>query len=203
MISNHQVTDPAPHLSGAACDPNFHDQMHTRTTRFPLLERRPDAGVLLLRIFFGVILVWGTLDNVLSQARMHEFRDFLAHNGFPYPLVSAWLSVYAQFICGVLLLVGLATRAAALVMIVNFIVAIAMVHVGLPFSANIAPLSMLALATFFALIGGGRYSLDARIFGTGVPVSPARSEVVTDRGTVGAPRGAGRAAASSDGGQIR
>jgi putative oxidoreductase len=122
---------------------------------------RHELAVLLLRLFFAAILIYGTQDNVLSTEQMHEFRDFLARNGFPYPLFSAHLSVYAQFICGLLLLAGAATRLAAAVMVVNFIVALAMVHVGLPFSANIAPLSMLALAVFFALHGGGSYSVDA------------------------------------------
>jgi putative oxidoreductase len=140
--------------------------MNHARVRTRVLARRPEAGILLLRLFFAAILIYGTLDNVLSEARMHEFRDFLAHHGFPYPLFSARLSVYAQFVCGLLLLAGFATRLAALVMIVNFVVALGMVHVGLEFGANIAPLSMLALAVFFALHGGGRFAMDATRAGT-------------------------------------
>lgn len=124
-------------------------------------KRRPELGILLFRVFLGFVLVYGTVDNVLSHARMLEFRDFLAQNGFPYPLACAYLSVYAQIVCGALLLVGAFTRYAALLMIINFLVALGMVHVGLPFSANIAPLAMLFGSLLFLFHGGGIYSVDA------------------------------------------
>ena len=121
-------------------------------------ERAP----LLLRLFLAFVLIYGTQDNVFSGARMHEFRDFLAQNGFPYPLASAYLSAYAQLVTGVLLAIGLFTRAAAAVVVINFVVALLMVHVGLPFSANIAPLAMLVGGVFFVIYGAPRYSLDSR-----------------------------------------
>lgn len=130
--------------------------------RFAMLERRSELGVFLFRLFLGAVLVYGTADNVLSHERMLEFRAFLADNGFPYPLFCAYLSAYAQFVCGLLLLFGAFTRSAALVMVVNFLVALAMVHIGLPFNANIAPLAMLFGAVLFLFHGGGAYSFDAR-----------------------------------------
>ena len=142
------------------------------------LDASREAGTLLLRVYLGVVLVYGTQDNVFSAARMLEFRDFLAGNGFPLPLASAYLSAYAQFVCGALLLVGLLTRWAALVMIGNFLVALVMVHRGLPFSANIAPLSMLFGSAFFLFHGPGPVSVDARLQraharGTGPAAAPA------------------------------
>ena len=113
---------------------------------------------LLLRVFFAFVLVYGTQDNVFSTVRMHEFKDFLAANGFPLPLASAYLSVYAQFVSGLLLAVGWLSRWAAAVVVVNFSIALGMVHRGLPFDANIAPLAMLVMALFFVLYGAGRYS---------------------------------------------
>lgn len=125
------------------------------------LDRFRDLAPLLLRLFVAGVLIYGTQDNVFSRAHMLEFRDFLAQNGFPYPLASAYLSAYAQFLAGILLLVGLFTRAAAAVVFVNFVVALAMVHVGLPFNANIAPLAMLVGGLFFVLYGAPRFSADA------------------------------------------
>lgn len=127
------------------------------------LDRYRDVAPLILRIFTGAILIYGTYDNVFDRERMLEFRDFLATNGFPRPLAAAYLSAYAQFICGLLLLAGLLTRAAAAIVVVNFVVAIAMVHVGLPFNANIAPMAMLTAGVFFVLYGAPRYSIDARL----------------------------------------
>lgn len=123
--------------------------------------RYREVAPLLLRLFLAFVLVYGTQDNVFSRARMLEFRDFLAANGFPYPLACAYLSAYAQFATGILLALGLFTRAAAAVVAVNFVVALLMVHVGQPFNANIAPLAMLVGGLFFVLYGAPFYSLDA------------------------------------------
>jgi putative oxidoreductase len=124
------------------------------------LDRGRALAPLVIRAFVGAVLVWGTADNVFHHARMLEFRDFLAANGFPAPLFCARLSAYAQFACGLLILAGALVRPAALVMAVNFVVALAMVHVGLPFSANVAPLSMLAGSLFLFLAGAGPFSVD-------------------------------------------
>jgi len=128
---------------------------------FALLERHSALGVPLFRVFLGAALAYGTQDNVFSGAHMIEFRDFLDRNGFPAPLPSAYLSAYAQFICGLLILAGAFTRPAAAVMVVNFVVALLMVHRALPFSANISPLAMLFGALLFVFHGAGAYSVDA------------------------------------------
>lgn len=115
---------------------------------------------LLLRLFVSFVLIYGTADNVFSYARMLEFRDFLEANGFPFPLASAYLSVYAQFVAGIFLLAGLFTRYVAVIVAINFMVALLMVHLHLPFSENIAPLAMLVCSVFFVLYGAPRYSVD-------------------------------------------
>ena len=128
----------------------------------PKIEDGSDFAPLILRLFIASVLVYGTADNVFHQEQMLEFRDFLATNGFPMPLASAHLSAYGQFLSGILLGIGLFTRLAATVVTVNFVIALAMVHVGLPFNANIAPMAMLVGGVFFVLYGAPRYSLDAR-----------------------------------------
>ncbi len=125
------------------------------------LERHSALGVPLFRVFLGATLVYGTQDNVFSNAQMLEFRDFVEQNGFPAPLFSAYLSAYAQFICGLLILAGFATRGAAAVMVVNFAVALAMVHWGLPFTANISALAMFFGSLLLLFHGPGAYSVDA------------------------------------------
>ena len=125
--------------------------------------RQTDAALLVLRLFTGFVLIYGTQDNVFDHERMLEFRNFVAKNGFPAPVFSAYLSAYAQFIGGILMALGLVTRCAALVMVINFVVALAMVHRGLPFSANISPLAMLFNAVCLLVAGAGAYSVDALI----------------------------------------
>lgn len=126
----------------------------------PSLERHGEVGALILRLFVAFVLVYGTADNVLSTERMLEFRDFLAERGTPFPLFSARLSVYAQFLCGLLIAAGLATRLAALVMAVNFVCAYVIAHLGQPVDANWAPILMFAASVFLLVHGLGALSAD-------------------------------------------
>ena len=125
------------------------------------LDRHNGCGVLALRLAIGVRLVEGTQDNVFSQARMEEFAQFLAAHGTPWPLFSAWLSAYAQFIGGGLFILGLFTRPAGLVMTINFVAALVIAHRATPFLQTWPALMMLAGAVYFLFCGPGRLSLDA------------------------------------------
>lgn len=124
------------------------------------LERFQDDAPLLLRLFLGTFLIYMSQDNVFSSARMDEFEAFLGQNGFPIPGVAAPVSVYAQFAAGILILLGLFTRWAAAVMVINFVVAVVGVHLGTPFRTFLEPLAMLSCSAFLAIAGAGRISLD-------------------------------------------
>ena len=126
-----------------------------------VLEPYREYGPLFIRLIVGYRLVWGTADNVFSYARMLEFNDFLAAHSVPFPLFAAFLSAYAQFICGLLFVLGAYTRPAAAVMAVNFMVALLLVHVGQPFLENYDALVMLFGAVFLLLHGPGLLSVDA------------------------------------------
>ena len=76
----------------------------------------PHIGLLLLRLFLSLRLIYGVIDNILSWERMKEFATFLESNSFPIPTTSAVISVYAQFICGLLILAGFKTRIASAIM---------------------------------------------------------------------------------------
>lgn len=124
------------------------------------LERYGDLSLLALRVLTGAFLVYGTQDNILSAARMQEFVHFLAKHGFAWPELMAPLSVYAQFICGLLFVVGLLTRWAGMLMAFNFVVAVAMVHWGQDFRGWWPAIVLVFISLHFALHGAGRYSLD-------------------------------------------
>lgn len=124
------------------------------------LYKQRDIGVFLLRLVIGWRLIDGTQDNVFSWARMLEFKDFLEQHHVVFPLVSANVSVYAQFICGILYIIGLITRPAASVMIINFLVALVVVHIGTTFQQSFEALVMFFSAIFFLLYGAGKISID-------------------------------------------
>jgi putative oxidoreductase len=71
------------------------------------------------------------------------------------------VSVAAQFVSGLLFLVGAFVRWAALLMVVNFVVAIATVHLSLPLREALDPAAMLASAMSLLWSGAGRPSIDA------------------------------------------
>jgi putative oxidoreductase len=123
-----------------------------------------DVALLLLRILVGSFLMWGTWDNVASAERMQEFVQFLTALHCPAPELAAPVSVYAQFICGGLIVLGLLTRWAGLVMTFNFVVAVALLTLGggeSDFRALFPPLVMIAVPLLLATHGAGRYAADA------------------------------------------
>jgi putative oxidoreductase len=129
------------------------------------LDRFGGFAPLAIRVFLGTFLLFMSQDNVFSAARMDEFEHFLAANQFPAPELAAPLSVYAQFVCGILVLVGAFTRWAALAMIINFVVALVGVHRNLPFRTFLEPCAMLASSIALFIGGAGRLSVDAWLRG--------------------------------------
>ena len=130
---------------------------------FGFFERHKEKGTLFVRLVVGFVLVYGTQDNVFSNERMLEFRDFLGARGVPFPLFAAYLSVYAQFVCGILYVLGLFVRPAALLMVINFVAALVIAHLDTPLDAARLALCMLFCSLFLLFNGAGAWSLDAKL----------------------------------------
>ena len=123
-------------------------------------DRYREYGPVFVRLIVGSFLVWGTQDNVFSYARMVEFEEFLRAHNVPFPLAAAFVSAYAQFICGLLYSAGAFTRPAAVVMIINFVAAIVIAHLGDTFRGMFPALVMLFTSCFLLLHGPGKLSVD-------------------------------------------
>lgn len=128
------------------------------------LARYSDLTLFALRALTGAFLVHETWDNVSSAARMTEFVEFLGQHGFPAPALLAPLSVAIQFGCGILLVAGLLTRAAGLLIAANFLVAVLMVHWDEAFRGWWPAIVLVFLGLHFAAAGSGRFGLDG-LFG--------------------------------------
>lgn len=128
--------------------------------KLPGLARFTDFTLLLLRLVTGAFLVHETWDNITSAARMREFAEFLAQFSFPLPHLMAPLSVAVQFGCGILLILGLATRLAGLLIAANFAIAVYMVHWAEPYRGWWPALVLVFLGLHFAAAGSGRFGLD-------------------------------------------
>jgi putative oxidoreductase len=127
---------------------------------FAWLDSNRSIGILILRLFIGLRLIYGVIDNILSWDRMLEFEGFLDKVGFPVPLLSAIVSVYAQFIAGVLITVGWKIRYAALLMIFNFSIAWIMVDRFGTVEQMTPALSMLFCNVLFLFTGAGKIAVE-------------------------------------------
>lgn len=126
---------------------------------------RGALGLLVVRLVFGLGLVLHGLPMI-----NHPFNWM---HGSPIPGFLQALSVLALVGGGAGLMVGLLTPIAALGIVINFLVAVFMVHIknGDPFIGKghsyESAAGYLAVGLLALLIGPGRLSLDALIFGKG------------------------------------
>ena len=120
---------------------------------------RKEYGPLFVRLITGFHLIYGVQDNILSWERMTEFQTFLDANNFPVPIVSAMVSVYAKFACGILYIIGAYVRIAAILMIFNFLAALT-VHTSDPYPIYFPALVMLCSSLFLLFHGPGKLAVD-------------------------------------------
>lgn len=120
-------------------------------------ERVKEIGHFLIRIVFGAFLMingWDKLTNFSSYA-----SDFLDPFGLGSE-ASLALVVFAEFVCGLFLVLGLLTRISVLPVLITFIIASFVAHAGDGFAVRQTALLYLFLSLYFLLTGSGSYSLD-------------------------------------------
>lgn len=118
-----------------------------------------DVGLLILRAVTGLALALA--HGLGKMPPSDRFVGMVEGLGFPAPGLFAWGSGFAEFVCGLLLAVGLLTRPAALFIVLNMTVVILLAHAGDAFGDREKGLLFGVIALTFLIIGGGRYSLDA------------------------------------------
>lgn len=117
-----------------------------------------DSGLLILRIGVAVLMLTHGTPKLLMLFGSGEiqFAD-------PFGLGQATtllLAVFAEFLCSILVLIGLGTRLAVIPLMATMLTAIFIVHASDAFQIKELPIFYLLIYTVLLITGAGKYSLD-------------------------------------------
>jgi putative oxidoreductase len=117
-----------------------------------------DAGLLILRIGVAGLMLTHGVPKLISLFGNEEiqFAD-------PFGLGQAttlMLAVFAEFLCSLLVLVGLGTRLAVIPLMVTMLTAIFVAHAGDPFRGKELSVFYFIIYLVLLITGAGKYALD-------------------------------------------
>lgn len=121
------------------------------------MKPQTDLGLLILRVGAGVLLMTHGVPKLMQLLEgNYQFADPIGVG----PLASLILAVFAEFLCALLVVLGVKTRWVAVPPFITMMVAVLVVHSADPFGRK--ELALVYGVIFLALIftGGGRYSFD-------------------------------------------
>jgi putative oxidoreductase len=127
------------------------------------LPRSADFGLLVLRIWLGAAMAvlhgWGKFAALVNGKNMFENAII----GIP-PWPAFILTTFAEFVCAILLVLGLWTRFAALFLIVTMAVAFFVAHGAKLSGPGSGEMAFLYLGGFVAILfaGAGKFSVDRK-----------------------------------------
>jgi putative oxidoreductase len=129
--------------------------------RFNLFfKTKKEYGAIFLRLIIGWRLIAGVWSIVSHKQFMGGTVDYFTQLHLAFPEFSAYLAVYSEFTCAVLFIIGLWMRPAALLMVINFTVAIAAAHLHESIVSSFSAWAIWAGSIFLLFNGAGRLSID-------------------------------------------
>lgn len=117
-----------------------------------------DLGMLVLRIAIACFMLthgWPKLMKLMAGGEI-QFLDPFGLGAKP----SFILAIFAEVLCSILILIGLATRWATIPLIITMLVAIFIAHAADGFQRQELPAHYVVVYVFLLMVGPGKYSLD-------------------------------------------
>lgn len=127
-------------------------------------EQLRDVGLLFLRIGMGLGIASHGYGKLFTD-RMPAFVDSVSKLGLPFgqPATLAQVAAWSEFGGGVLIVLGLLTRGAALMILGTMSVAFFVAHGGQAFGERELAFCYLIMSLALLLTSAGRFSLDAAV----------------------------------------
>ena len=134
-----------------------------------ILRTNAPAAAILVRFLVGLVFFLEGIKKFLFVAQWGAGR--FARIGIPHPQIMGPFVGGIEIVCGCLLLVGLVTRLASLLLLIDISVAIASTKIPLLLRSGFWPMeaeartdyAMLLGLIFLLIVGAGTLSLDHRI----------------------------------------
>ncbi len=126
---------------------------------FDCKEKLLHTGILWLRILAGVGIAHHGYGKVFG-GYMGQLTEGVTQMGFPMPVFFAWAAAFSEFLGGILLVLGLGTRIAALFVFITMAVAAFIVHRENSLDVKELALAYWTISGALMLIGPGQWSLD-------------------------------------------
>lgn len=129
-----------------------------------ILQTQPlhtDGAALLLRMLFGGLFVrYGYMKLAAYDQILPQFGDIIGIGA----QLSFNLVIFAELVCGFLVLIGLLTRLSVIPIFITMAVAFFVAHANDPFDVKALAFVFLLLSVIVFVLGSGRYSIDGWLF---------------------------------------
>ena len=115
------------------------------------------VGALILRVLVGFVMISSGASKLFGGMEM--FTDMVTNLGIPAPVFMAYIAALVEFVGGIAVLLGIATRVFAGLIAIVMGVAFFGAH-GANMLQGLGALGFLGIALSLAFTGAGRWSID-------------------------------------------
>jgi putative oxidoreductase len=125
------------------------------------LPASADLGVLILRVGISALMITHGYDKLTHfLTGDHSFPDPIGLG----PELSYILTIFAEFVCSILIILGLFTRLALIPLLINMFVIVLIIHAEDSFDKKEHAISFLVTYLTLLLTGPGRFSVDSNMY---------------------------------------